>query len=159
MHCLNRCRRLAPAALVLVCVFAGSKASAQTQPVEDGARIRLQLNWGDDYQGTLLRWSTDSVYVHPENWSEPARLPLSGVTSIERSIGSGLLGTTLRHGAYGTLAGLALGVLVGVYDEHTDDSAGRSAPGIILTSSGVGLLLGLINGFTAEHWQPVYPVQ
>ena len=153
---VRRCTAIA--FLVLAGVLFNSNVSAQG-PVEDGTRVRVRLNWGDRYEGTLVRWSSDSLYIQPENWSGPVQLPASGLHSLDRSLGRGGSALALRHGTYGLVAGLAFGLAVSLYDQRGGHHDWGNMAGFALIAGGVSFTFGMASGYTTERWQPVLPEQ
>lgn len=147
-------------ALGLALAFAPGLPAQYATPygVVPGSRVRVSIPTlaTDPYIGRALAFGGDSLLLEASSGRAHARLPAADVGRVEVSDGHDRVGTALRYGAIGTVAGAVIGAL-SLRDQGADTFglaplAGAFAGGVLggAISATVGAVLA------PERWRTVW---
>jgi hypothetical protein len=148
-------------ALVL-CLCAAGPLDAQRQSVSPGDRVRVSARSLPRTSGTVLDARPDSLVLRARG-GDTIHTAWSDVRTLDVSGGSSRVGTALRYGGIGLLAGVAAGGALGYTTYHEDeddwcivicsrgDAALAGAAFLGIVGSATGVLSGAV--FPAQRWR------
>jgi hypothetical protein len=150
-------------ALVILVLIAlvSTRSAAQDDALVYGSHIRIHA--ADERQvreGAFRSLTNDSITYSPGLDTTTETLPLAVVRRVEVSRGMTSVGSTLKGGAIGTLAGAAAsGVLIYRCNHGGGELCGLGVAIATPFLLGGGLLVGALvgSGSHTEKWSRVYP--